>query len=323
MTLRWILLPAALLALSAPAAAQDSAQPTPTPTAQPRPISPAIPSDFSLTPGDNQPQAQPTPQSTPRPTQQPTAPVVQPVPSATATPRPTSSATSRQTAPVREPLVRPTAPAETPAPGSSDGTEIGASAETSPQITAPAAATPTPPVAAVPEATADEPAESAGWGTLGIILAAIAISAAAALGLVMLWRRRRDEVVVERAEPHREKDTAPDVPHVGKAATEPASAPVAPAEPQSVPQPQSTRAMPDPSTLVTISPSRNRAARAPQPSANNSAASGLVTTNLAAKHRAEAEARERARVEAQRRSERARQARTPARVKRSVSFDWN
>ncbi|VVT18940.1 hypothetical protein ERY430_80222 [Erythrobacter sp. EC-HK427] len=148
------------------------------------------------------------------------------------------------------------------------------------------------PTAAVPDAGATS--DRFGWPWLMLLGALLA----AAFGWLLLRRRASPP-----AEP-----AAQVLPH-----SEPAPAPAEPAEPAPEPILELPQPTFDPASLVSIRP--RSASPAPSMPATPAAGSGLVTTNLAAKLRAEAEAR---RIAAEREAARQRPV-----VKGSITFDWS
>ena len=320
----------ALVVMPVSVAAQDTGTPAPTPSPAITPITPnrQIPNDFRLEPGEGQ---QRTP--APTPTAQ-SAPVVQPVPQepverATPAPAPSREAGQpRQEAQADEP--RRPVPDE---PTSTDGVAgevVPPSNEV--DVTEQGSAGVPPPAEPVPQATeAPTVAETEAEG--GILLPLLlGFLALAVIAAAIFVRRRKtaevDETMIERpvVTPAREKPAA--IPLA------PEKAPASPPAKPSLPEPREpaphtigslvTRRQVDPASLVSTRP-RNASTRGTvdiRPGQSSSPPSapvaGGITTNLAAKRRAEAEALERSRREAQQRA-------APSRPKlnRKVSFDWS
>ena len=286
---------AAALLPCAPAWAQETSQPPP-----------IAPSDFRLPPGEGtQPAAegptlgsQPVRAATPTPTPTP-SPRTAPSQTSTRAAAPVEAASppgsQRSLRPTAAPTLtaspEPVAEAAEPAVSA----EVGGSVpegESVPAETGEAVFAPEVPPATAPDAGAS--GDSFGWPWLALLGALLA----AAFGWLALRRRTSPQ-----AEP-----VAQVLPH-----SEPAPAPAEPAEPA----PEPIRDLPqpsfDPASLVSIRP--RSASPAPSMPATPAAGSGLVTTNLAAKLRAEAEAR---RIAAERGAARQRPV-----VKGSITFDWS
>ncbi len=314
MSLRQVVLALAFLVLPASAVAQDIATPTPTPTPTPTftPITPvqSLPNDFRLDPGEGEPRA---------PTSTPSAnvPVIQPLPEEQETSSQNAGGATSQ--PNRTSVDRPTRPPAITAPGPE--TESDADIPSRPSTVEAAgdegAATGSSLDAGSNDVFQESGADGAvgGTGVFAIILGGIAALVFAVIGL--LWWRRREanpETVIDRPAFEREEPTLPQA--------------AFPAEPPPAPRPDSrppqhmigslvnTSAV-NPATIVSTRP-RGATISPTQTPPQSSQSRGLVTTNLAAKRRAEAEALERARQEA-----RQRQAPARPKVNQSVSFDWS
>ena len=309
MNFRLVLPASVALLLPAAAYAQDSgsSQPTPTPGVR------VIPEDFRLQPNDdqprirrNEPMVQPLPTASPtaRPTPQAT---VQPAPRQTAapqtqaqpTPAPTATASaSRRTTEIDRAPGRPDATATSDAATTTVDSEPVDAIET-PAVIAPQSS-PVPQLDA-PVANPAVEAETAGWGFL-LWLVPLLLLAGAALAAIIRFRRKVpvEDVSEEPIAPYRPARQAEPSPPAAQQPV-PQPAPVVPSRPQpsrgvnadgfvQIRRPGATPAIPPNAT--------------PPPARANPG--GLVTTNLAAKRRAEAE-RSRQAEEAARRDQARRQ----------------
>ncbi len=266
------------------------AQDAPAPQSSATPITPAIPSDFQLPPGEGESQQQPQarPSATANPIVQELP--VQPTPTPTANPSPAASNPEREQSEQR----RVAEPAGTPElvevePAESESSTP--STELQPEISTPSADLTDGPATS-------ETAEASGnslWFALIGLLVVLALAAFA-------FMRRRS--------------TGEKAPMVEAEAPLPEAPKPAPAASENEPAPPAKRQY-DPATLVSIKPRTSQPPqRAPAPTPKP-ATDGLVSTNLAAKLREQRAALERA-EKAQK--ERAKPA--PPAVNRSISFDW-
>lgn len=302
----------ACVLLGAPVAAQETSEPPP-----------VAPSDYRLPPGDSeQPPvegpvlgsqpvraARPTPTPTPAQTPSP-APTQVADETRELSPDPVGSPNNTASRPTATPT-RPSAAApvaETGAP--EDSESLGENAQQTEASPVDAEAAPPTPEITIPEPDAAANSESFDWSWF-VLLAALAL---AAFGWLALRRRSSRSVeVVEEVRPHA---VAPEAkPAVATADPTPVQRDPTPDEPK--PTPDLPRPSLDPASLVSISPRRQKPAPAPAQAvpAVPPADGGLVTTNLAAKMRAEAEARRRT---AEREAARQRPV-----VKGSITFDWS
>lgn len=332
MSSRCFILALAFAIAPATAVAQETGTPAPTPTqtSAPAPINPelGIPSDFRLD-GDNAQRVEP-------------GPTTSSIPAARTTPSPAQQRETEVAAPRQEPEVERTQVQEPPAAQREVATPTpAATLPSNPTVTSeieqPAqvdtAPIPTPSID-VGESAVDQtaPAEvsEGGWSVLPILFALLAL---AIIAMLVWWRRRSpaEAQTIERPEVVERPIPAP-APSPSQAAPQPSAltpqpTPVPTPAPTPAPRPVTigslvTKRDVNPSTLVSTRrrPTGGAASTPQQPAAAPTApaVSGGVTTNLAAKRRAEAEALEKAR-----REERERQSKGPAKVNRSISFDWS
>ncbi len=284
MSLRPIFWAMILAVLPNAATAQDA----PLPQSSATPITPAIPSDFQLPPGEGesqqQPQARPSAAANPIVQELP----AQPTPTPTAAPEAGSPARQEPVQQSADEPVTASEPVQVTPPESEGSAPSPALPPETPAPTADAAANPA-------TAEASEASGNSLWFALIGLMAVLALVAFA------FMRRRRTDKQVPVREAEAPLTETP----------EPASA-----SRKDEPAPPVRREY-DPATLVSIKPrSSQPPQRAPAPTTKPTS-DGLVSTNLAAKLREQRAALERA-EKAQK--ERAKPARHT--VNRSISFDW-
>lgn len=224
-----------LLCLAAPALAQESgdAQPAPTPVTP----SPAIPSDFSLPPGDNATPRQRIEPEQVVPIMQERAPaqttnreVEQALPTQAAEPQPTTA--PQQPGFGAPPPRSDLAPAQPPPPAGIPDTDAGATDV--PAI--PAAPSTSSSAQTASASDASEPGAGLWWTLAGLLLSAFAIA-----GIVIFLRRQRFESVGNKIEPHVPVAPPAAEPTADPQSEKPPASPAAPQLAQPKPAPVATK----------------------------------------------------------------------------------